>query len=140
MFTTKELKVLSLDIKSAYFMLLKLRAVFWLVSTSPGGMAKFPCEAGPRHPGIVTSWFLLPLNVLSQTVLPPQITLPSPQKYLPSVLLTEDWSLPRCDIEKNLVLRVRRCDTNFGFYNFVCSILSLCVSISPTVYWKWWVQ
>lgn len=62
-------------------MLLKLRAIFWLVSTSPGGMAKLPCEVGPRHTSIVTSWFSLPLIVLSRTVLPPQISIPSPQKH-----------------------------------------------------------
>lgn len=85
----KKQKVL-LDIKSAYFMLLKLRAIFWLATTSPGGMAKFPCEASSRHPVIATSWFLLPLTVLSQIVLPLQITLPSPHKYPPFLLLTED--------------------------------------------------
>lgn len=81
-------------------MLLKLRTIFWLVSTSPGGMAKLPYEVGPRHASIVTSWFSLPLIVLSQIVLPPQISFPSPQKYLLFVFLAEDGSLPRHDIEK----------------------------------------
>lgn len=121
-------------------MLLKLRAIFWLATTSPGGMAKFPCEASSRHPGIATSWFLLPLTVLSPIVLPLWITLPSPHKYPPFLLLTEDWSLPRCDIQrkkkekKKLVLRVRRCSTSFGIYNFVGSALPLCLNLANCMY------